>query len=200
MKEKDKETWVVDIHLTQGLVVILSLAVVAVIFLGYLAWGRGEAAAAAPDAPAGIAATGLRQFYLTKLTFSGADADGSDGNGAGVCASGYHFASLWEIVDPSNLVYNGTLGWDWPELSMVSDRGQGPPSHWQGWVRTGYVSSNSTGIPGNDNCDAWISNSESEYGTTAGLKGSWSTTTAMPLWQTAVLPCIGPSPVWCVED
>ena len=200
MKEKDRETWLIDIHLTRGLVVVLSLVLVAVATLGSLAWSRGEAVAAAPDAAAGVAATGLRQFYLTKGAYTGADADGSDGNGAGVCADGYHFASLWEIVDPSNLVYNSALGWDWTELSLVSDMGQGPPTHWTGWVRTGYASGSSVGTPGEDNCNAWSSTGDGEHGTVVSLRKDWSTTTGMHVWQPAVSPCWGPQPVWCVED
>ena len=200
MKDKSQETWVIDIHLTRGLAVVLSLVIVAVALLGYLAWGRNEAVAAAPAAPAGIAAAGPRQFYLTRDNYNGADADGSDGNGAGVCASGYHFASLWEILDPSNLVYNSALGWDWTELPLVSDMGQGPPTHWTGWVRTGYASGSSDQIPGRDNCDAWTSSAESAYGSVVGLRSDWSTATAMHVWKPNVNVCYGLQPVWCVED
>jgi hypothetical protein len=200
MTAQNEDSLVIDIHLTRGLVAILCLVLVAVATLGTLARGRGQAAAAAPGAPAGFAATGLRQFYLTKGAYDGAYADGSDGNGAGVCASGYHFASLWEIVDPSNLAYNSTLGWDWTELSLDSDMGQGPPSHWTGWVRTGYTSGSSTGTPGEDNCEAWTSDSESGYGTVVSLRKNWSSTTAMHVWKPDVSPCWGPQPVWCVED
>jgi hypothetical protein len=199
MKDKDKATWVIDIHLTRGLVVVLSLVLVAVATLGTLAWGRGEAAAAAPDAPAGIAVTGQRQFYLTKARYHGGEASGSDGNGAGVCASGYHFASVWEILDPSNLAYNSTLGWDWTEIPVVPDMGQGPPSGSAGWVRTGAPSFGGTGA-GEANCQAWTSSNEGVYGSLVGLRLSWSSATGMHVWETYSDQCHLNYPVWCVED
>jgi hypothetical protein len=77
------------------------------------------------------ASAGLRGYYLTESTYNGADADGTDGNGAGVCAEGYHFASLWEILDPSNLKYDTGLG------MVRDDSGQGPPTfpYFGGWLR-----------------------------------------------------------------
>jgi hypothetical protein len=91
-----------------GLVALLTLALLVVALLGYLAWGRDEVAASGPQPPLDqarnsplAASAGLRGYYLTQGMYNGADADGTDGNGAGVCAEGYHFASLWEILDPS---------------------------------------------------------------------------------------------------
>jgi hypothetical protein len=99
----------------------------------------------------------LRQPYLTKGKCNGASADGTNGNGAGVCASGYHFASLWEIVDPSNLAYNAALSFAWTDQTppLVSDTGQGPPAARQGWVRTGFWSASST-IPGEIRRRRWL--------------------------------------------
>jgi hypothetical protein len=75
----------------------------------------------------------MRQYYLTTTSYNGAEPDGSDGNGTGVCADGYHFASLWEILDPASLKYNPSLGY------VRDDSGQGPPTYLAGWIRTGYI-------------------------------------------------------------
>jgi hypothetical protein len=69
-----------------------------------------------------------RKFYLTQ--------DGYDGSQAlSACAQGYHMASLWEILDPSNLSYDTSLG------ATVADSGSGPPNG-SGWIRTGFIASN----------------------------------------------------------
>ena len=73
-----------------------------------------------------------RAFYLTGTRHTGDEADGTDGNGAGVCANGYHFASMFEILDVSNLRYDVDRGF------LQADSGQGPPSNWSGWIRTGF--------------------------------------------------------------
>jgi len=151
---QDEKTIVIDINLTRGLVALLALALLVAALLGYLAWNQDEVAASGPQAPLDRArdrplasSAGLRGYYLTQGTYNGAEADGTDGNGAGVCASGYHFASLWEILDPSNLKYNTTLGY------TQADSGQGPPTNALGWVRTGYLSNTST-TAGQGNCNA----------------------------------------------
>jgi hypothetical protein len=75
-------------------------------------------------------------------------ADGSQALTA--CAAGFHMASLWEIFDPSNLQYDGTLG------RTNDDSGFGPPTADfflnGGWVRTGFGSS-ATGAVGETNCN-----------------------------------------------
>ena len=102
---------------------------------------------------------GMRQFYLTPFAEPGADAPTA-------CAAGYHFASLWELTDPSNLKYNTSLG------LTLADSGQGPPQ-WTGWVRTGYVA-NTSGAAGRANCDGWTSSDALDYGTFATLPADWS--------------------------
>jgi hypothetical protein len=119
---QDERVVAIDINLTRGLVILLALALLAAAFLGYLAWGRDEAAASGSQIPL-AASSGMRQYYVTKTYSVGADA-------ADACASGYHMASLWEIMDPSSLKYNTDLG------DTRSDSGQGPPSDKQGWVPT----------------------------------------------------------------
>lgn len=72
--------------------------------------------------------TSPRQFYLTTSTFNGSQP-------LRACAAGYHFASFWEILDPSNLVYNTTLGY------QNADSGFGPPTNVTGFIRSGFGAS-----------------------------------------------------------
>jgi hypothetical protein len=183
-----------------GLVGLLALALLMVAFLGYLAWGQREAVASGPQAPLDhardrplAASAGLRRYYLTQSTYNGADADGTDGNGAGVCAEGYHFASLWEILDPSNLKYDTDLG------MVRGDSGQGPPTYLGGWVRTGYVSDYS-GVPGWTNCSAWTSSASARSGTYAYLPRDWEAGQDIHVWEVSAPQCNLSGYVWCVAD
>jgi hypothetical protein len=182
------------IHYDQrsGLVGLLALALLIVAFLGYLAWGRKEVVASGLPAPLASSA-GLRGYYLTPGTYNGADADGTDGNGAGICAEGYHFASLWEILDPSNLKYDTKLG------RTQDDSGQGPPTLSYGWVRTGYGWSTSS-TPGKGNCNAWTSISSGYYGTTAYLTSDWTAGQDIHVWEVYAPRCNVYRYVWCVAD
>ena len=129
---QDEKTIVIDINLNRGLVGLLALALLMAALLGYLAWGQREAAASGPQASLDHArdrpldhaqakplaqSSGLRGYYLTKSSYGP-----SRILTAPACASGYHFASLWEIMDPSNLKYNTDLGY------TMDDSGQGPPT------------------------------------------------------------------------
>jgi hypothetical protein len=135
----------------------------------------------------------LRQFYLTSTSYAGDLADGSDGNGAGVCALGYHFASLWEILDPSNLRYNVNQG------SSRGDSGMGPPSATLGWVRTGYNDNTST-TPGHANCTGW--DQSTSNGTVVNLPDDWSDANQqdMHTWNAATRLCSNAAALWCVAD
>ncbi len=174
------------------LVFLLTLALLTAAFLGYLLRPQEEAAASGIQAPL-TAAAGMRHYYLTEWTHDGSQADGTDGNGAGVCEPGYHFASLYEILDTSNLRYNGTLG------KAATDSGQGPPTGLVGWVRTGYDSSGSD-TPGQGNCDNWDSNVEGVYGTGAQLPSTWTLGGDVFVWGVDTYPCSTSTWVWCVED
>jgi hypothetical protein len=183
-----------------GLVGLLALTLLVAALLGYLVWNQDEVAASGPLAPLDraqdrplAASASLRGYYLTQGTYNGADADGTDGNGAGVCADGYHFASLWEILDPSNLKYNTDLG------HPGFDSGQGPPSYVEGWVRTGYVSSTSS-TPGRGNCNVWDSSSSGHYGTIASLPRDWEAGQDIHVWEVDFGGCPYPFRVWCVAD
>jgi hypothetical protein len=187
-KQQGKEL-VINLQLSRRAFALLALGLVMVALLGYLAWGQREAAASSPQAPA-AGPTGLRQFYLTKTERNGA-------NILTACASGYHTASMWEILEPSNLEYNTTLG------QTTGDSGQGP-SYFAGWVRTGY---NATGTPllgpGEANCNAWTygGGGSDINGTIAGLVSDWTSGAQdIHVWQVDWDRCYATWPVWCVED
>ena len=189
---KDEKVIVIDINLTRGLLALLALALLMAAFLGYLAWGRGVVAASGPQAPLDHAqakplaqSSGMRGYYLTTSVYRGAGA-------LTACAEGYHFASLWEIIDPSNLKYDTTLG------KTRDDSGQGPPVY-LGWVRTGYVSSVSS-TAGTGNCNAWTSSGVYDQGTEARLPTDWTAGQGIHVWEVFTNSCNNWVSVWCVED
>jgi hypothetical protein len=166
---------------------LLALALLVVLFLPALA--RARQGVTAPHAGAGTAQASPRSYYLTKGFYNGAQAPTA-------CASGYHFASLWEIRDPSNLRYDTQLG------LTRADSGQGPPTSFSfgGWVRTGYNNSVS-GVPGTGNCDNWTSLSSADLGTYARLPSDWTVAPDMGAWKVDTAPCTESLlRVWCVAD
>jgi hypothetical protein len=103
-------------------------------------------------------------------------------------------ASLWEILDPSNLRYDSLLG------ATLADSGQGPPAGLDGWVRTGNPPS---GLPlaGDGNCLAWSTNMNLFFGSTAKLGTDWSASSALGgVWDVGTSLCNGSYRVWCIED
>jgi hypothetical protein len=165
-----------------NLAVLLMLALLTAAFLGYLAWGHEEIAASSPQIP--MAASAMREYYLTRGTYGGA-------NASTACASGYHMASLWEILDPSNLKYNTTLG------QTLSDSGSGPPTY-GGWVRTGYSSDNGA-TAGQANCSNW--STTAGYGTYIWLPNTWDAGWEdMHVWAVNTTTCSNVARVWCVVD
>jgi hypothetical protein len=181
-----------------GLAGLLALALLVALLLSTPAWARQNAAN--PGAAHDRAVTGAlpmfpRGYYLTKGPYNGASADGTDGNGAGVCAEGYHFASLWEILDTSNLRYNTDFGY------MRDDSGLGPPSWRPGWVRTGYSSSISD-TAGMGNCANWSSSLSSDSGTFVRLHYNWTITPDIGVWDVNSGACNEGTVirVWCVAD
>ena len=136
-----------------------------------------------------------RRYYMSSST------SGTGSEALSACAEGFHMASRWELLDPSGLTYDTTLGVVYP------DAGSGPPtSTAQGsggfaWIRTGSPTSGSTSnTPGFDNCRAWTSSASGDQGTAAAL--SRSALAQDPTWPWALvsLPCNQPLRVWCVED
>ena len=133
----------------------------------------------------------LRKYYATQAVHNGSEA-------LAACAAGYHMASLWEILDVSNLQYETQLGF------TRGDAGSGPPTLGIGWVRTGY-DAGSGDTPGSANCQGYTSNSQTHLGTRAFLPFNWSlnaTTDATRFspWHAYVFPCDQGAHVWCVQD
>jgi hypothetical protein len=162
------------------LAALLTLALLAATLLICLAWRPEKATAGNMPlvAPAG------REYYLTYASVPDAT------HALTACASGYHMASLWEILDTSSLKYNTGLG------AARDDSGQGPPAFLGGWVRTGDGSGN-TSTPGQANCNAWTSTSGN--GTYAQLPSDWASAKNIHVWQTNAAYCSA-ARVWCVQD
>jgi len=187
-KEQEK-TFIIDIHFSRRLVAVLIVLLLVAAGVGALALGPERAIASSSAAPDSVqSSSGARQYYMTDIGYLANDATTA-------CAAGYHMASLWEILDPSGLEYNTSLG------HSRADSGQGPPSGYAGWVHTGY-SNNIDNIPGRANCNGWSSNDPFEYGTIVGLAMEWAQTADFGgIWETMAVECdTGGVSVWCVED
>ena len=140
----------------------------------------------------------VRQYYATRKFVNANEARTA-------CASGYHFASIWEISDTSSLKYNKDLG------VTSSDSGEGPPTtsfflfnpslKVVGWVRTGYNSS-SVDLYGRANCMSWQSNRSDYWGTVANLPSTWTSGDQdIGVWNIGVRICNSSLVrVWCVQD
>jgi hypothetical protein len=141
--------------------------------------------------PAGSASTekekAPRKFYVTQTNHDGSQA-------LSACASGYHMASLWEILDTSNLRYDTQLG------LTRADSGSGPPTAF-GWIRTGHVAA-ITDFAGFGNCNAYTSADSSHRGTIVTLSPvEWnSPARVVSPWDAASFECNLPLRVWCVQD
>jgi hypothetical protein len=130
---------------------------------------------------------GPRKFYITKNGNTGSQA-------LTACDAGYHMASLWEILDPTNLRYNTELG------RTSQDSGFGPPNGIFGWIRTGS-SGGFSPPPGQDNCDAWTSDNPGGGGSVVLLSDRWGEAAPNVLpWQSVNASCNTARPVWCVQD
>jgi hypothetical protein len=162
------------------LVTLLVLILMIPSFLAYLALMQDKVFASEEQTI--TTAPDRRQYYLTSSKKNGPDADESN-----VCAAGYHFASLWEIFDPSSLDYNTSEGLTYSDDSITP----------LGWVRTGYVS-DSGSTAGQANCTLWSSSSGN--GTAVRLSGAWATSNDFVNWDVATLACSSTNYVWCVED
>jgi hypothetical protein len=130
----------------------------------------------------------MRQFYLSTRVAYGNEPTGDDGYGGGVCADGYHFASFWEIVDPSNLKYNTDLG------LTVSDSGRGPPRGYFGWVRTGSLGNSGS------NCSTWTRSDVDARGTSVHFSSISDHVNTEAVWELTLRSCNQNPSVWCVQD
>jgi len=128
-----------------------------------------------------------RFYYLTKSTFAGDQP-------IGACAANYHFASLWEIFDTSNLQYDTSLGF------TRTDSGKGPPQE-AAWIRTGSDANSTSLTIGQANCSAWTSAGATANGTIISLPGSWAfSSDRIEPWATTTSPCSFPHRAWCIQD
>jgi hypothetical protein len=176
-------TIVVDLKVSKKLVTLVG-AITVGLWLLFLTLPAEDVVVTASEV-SGAQSIRMRQFYLSEYA--------SDGDATlAVCAAGYHMASLWEIADPTNLKYNISLG------RGSADSGQGPPSDWVGWVRTGF-SSNSSTTPGQANCTVWSGLSGS--GTVVNLHDYWTNGGQdIGVWNAGPAGCGLFRSVWCVED
>jgi hypothetical protein len=191
LNQDEERILVIHVNLTRRVIVPLAVGLVAAALVAYLAWGQGEVAADSPQAPSAPSAS-MRQFYLSGAAVPDAT------HALTACAPGYHMASLWEILDPSNLRYNTILG------ATAPDGGQGPPvwlaTDYHGWVRTGNIAS-TLDIAGLANCEVWTSDDGDHWGTTATLPTYWGVDMEdLHVWDVSKWPCSASLRVWCVED
>ena len=135
----------------------------------------------------------LRKFYVTQTTHAGNEALSG-------CNAGYHMASMWEILDVSNLQYETSLGLTRP------DSGSGPPTLGIGWIRTGMDPGGNNEV-GTANCLAYTNADHDRSGTRVFLPRVW-TISPNPIlpevivspWVADVSPCDQGAHVWCVQD
>jgi len=130
-----------------------------------------------------------RRFYLSRNTANGVQA-------LTACASGFHMASLFEIHDPTLLLYDTALG------TGRADSGSGPPTGFFGWVRTGFDAGGAFtgGGQGQNNCEAWTSGAGGQI---AGFAADWSPSASasrFPAGDVGIGLCLTARPVWCIQD
>lgn len=181
----DKDEIIIEINLGRLGPLLLVLVLLALFLTAHQARARRSEQ---PQAPAISQSFFKGSYYLTNGYFDGASADVA-------CMAGYRMATLWEILDTSNLIYDITLG----HQIFDGDQGKGPPTGigGVGWVRTGGAPSIGNGA-GNGNCAVWSYNFASSYGTTAWLPDDWSTTAVkMGDWLTGYAECNTYQRVWC---
>lgn len=143
-----------------------------------------------------------RRYYLTSQIFEGDEA-AAPGN----CDAGFHFASLYEILDPTGLTYDAARG-----ATPFSDQGEGPPAGRQAWVRTGTASQWNP-LAGSANCRSWTSAQLTERGSAVSLGisnggdfdfevGDWNDglRSTIPPWIGGTAQCSLGRPIFCVED
>ncbi len=143
-----------------------------------------------------------RRYYITDETYLGNEA-ADPGN----CDAGFHFATVYEILDPTQLTYDADRG------ATATDQGSGPRARLRGWIRTGSGTSGAFPRAGEANCMNWSSPSLSLHGSVVSLGGSpvgtptlqignWDDglLTLIPPWIGGTQECSFPAAVWCVED
>lgn len=144
-----------------------------------------------------------KMYYLTKNSFA-------EGDAITACDSGFHWASISEIQDPSKVQYapRRTPAYDAPYDQVYGppsydapayDQGLGPPSNHMGWVRTGAYPPSGFVY----DCEDFQGIRDNHAGTTLVFKDSSEVGAEQTVytWQAARQPCTQqPEQVWCVED
>ena len=152
-----------------------------------------------------VARTQSRQYFLTSVF-----AKGDQANDA-VCGSGFHFASIYEILDPTTIRYASDNKYSLKE--PLADMGRGPPQRLYGWIRTGQYADR-LNVPGSANCDGWQTAEEYRFGTAVGLRQTQPQESiayynfpvivlypaTAPWWDVMTWPCSMGHRVWCVSD
>jgi hypothetical protein len=126
---------------------------------------------------------------------------------ANACGTGFHFASLFEILEPSGLLYDTKNALAFYHPSDY-DQGFGPPTFILGWVRTGFGRYADNAAPGQSNCNNWTTSNSEAYGTAVSLNGAWtnlftSSDDFSPItrwWLPMAIQCKQKIRVWCVSD
>ena len=176
------------LRLTYRSSVSLSVAII-LLFMSLLVVSSGKVTSQSETTSIYLPPSAGRHFYLTSTIYYTDQA-------LTACSAGYHMASLWEILDVSNLTYD----FNHPAAKIKSDSGFGPPSNWYGWVRTGYDSSSSA-TTGTGNCNNWTSRLDTAYGVSVRLSNSWEVAPGdIYTWDTTSFPCNYTGPVWCAGD
>jgi hypothetical protein len=162
-----------------ALALLLIVSVAAAILVPLVSRGQSQNASRRRD---------LRRFYLTQTPFDGSQA-------LSACAAGHHMASLWEILDVSNLQYDTSIGF------IRADSGLGPPTLAEGWVRTGASLLNED-TPGIGSCQAYTTTNSNLFGTSVNLPQEFNSTaiTVISPWESSTPTCDQPVRVWCVQD
>jgi hypothetical protein len=154
--------------------------------------GQGTKLTSIQSALTSVAKT--RKFYLTDV---GGGFDGSQA--ATACVSGFHMASLWEIFDTSNLLYDTTNGL----IGGVNSTETGPPNFFIGWIREGgaSVGSEPNTTPGQRDCIGYTSADSGQHGTVAALSSDFgSSSGGINPWKGDSKTCDTKLQVWCVQN
>ncbi|MBV8202452.1 MAG: hypothetical protein JOZ15_17680 [Acidobacteria bacterium] len=134
-----------------------------------------------------------RRFYVS-LAPGGLGVNGSGPITA--CAQGFHFASIDEIFNPTQLAYDSSQAFAY----TAADMGAGAPHGYLAWVRTGNGSS-TLSVAGEGNCSVWASGSGADSGTVVALKEDWAQPPqALTPYVAQTTACNVTQGTWCVED
>ncbi len=153
--------------------------------------GIGDEGIMFPDGTVLTTADTRRAFYLTDIEYLPSFIS------LLACQEGYHFASLGEIAEVTNLRYASELD----DAHSKEDSGEGPPAE-RGWIRTGRDSGTNSS-PGSGNCELWASIDNAHYGSEVaywqGFPGVQDED-RFGVWYPSSSRCDVLRRVWCVQD